>query len=64
VIDMLGKFGELLEQYYIPIGVVSFVVGVTLWRLSERKFRKQQRDRDRKIFNEVNSKKYDEENIQ
>jgi hypothetical protein len=74
--DLCGRQGEeermikiieseimpFIEQNLLPIMVVCMIVGMLLYHWSERKYR--ERERMRRMFGEVNSSRYDEENIQ
>jgi len=54
---------EFIQQYpFTAIGIVGFCAGVITWYRADKKFKENQRSQG--MFDEVNSKAYDEENIQ
>jgi F0F1-type ATP synthase assembly protein I len=54
---------EFVKQYPMAIfGLLGFCAGVYAWHRTDKKFKESQRGQ--RMFDEVNSKEYDEENIQ
>jgi hypothetical protein len=51
-----------VENHLVVIAIVCGIVGMVMYNFTERRYNNKQHAQ--RMFNEVNSKRYDEENIQ